>query len=60
MIDNFIFFVKVEDEMVYFEVYVYEDEVDNFYVYYDIMLFVILFVVEWFDILVNKGVEGSE
>lgn len=58
--DNLILSAKVEDEMAHLEVYVYEDEADNLYVHHDIMLPAIPLAVEWLDIPVNKGAEGSE
>lgn len=57
LIDNMVFVVRIEDEVVYLEVYVYEDEVDNLYVYYDVMFFVIFFCVEWMNIKLNENGE---
>lgn len=53
--DNMLVAAKVEDEVAYLEVYVYEDEADNLYVHHDIMLPAIPLCVEWLDLPVGKG-----
>jgi len=53
--DNMIVAAKVEDEVPYLEIYVYEDEADNLYVHHDIMLPAIPLCVEWLDLPVGKG-----
>lgn len=53
--DNLVVAAKVEDEVAYLEVYVYEDEADNLYVHHDIMLPAIPLCVEWLDIPVGKS-----
>jgi len=53
--DNLVIAAKVEDEVAYLEVYVYEDEADNLYVHHDIMLPAIPLCVEWLDIAVGKS-----
>ena len=53
--DNMVIAAKVEDEVPYLEVYVYEDEADNLYVHHDIMLPAIPLCVEWLDLPVGKG-----
>ena len=57
--DNMVVSGKVEDEVAYLEVYVYEDEADNLYVHHDIMLPAIPLCVEWLDIPVGKTVTGQ-
>ena len=52
--DNMVVAGKVEDEVAYLEVYVYEDEADNLYVHHDIMLPAIPLCVEWLDLPVGK------
>ena len=52
--DNMVVAAKVEDEVPYLEIYVYEDEADNLYVHHDIMLPAIPLCVEWLDIAVEK------
>ena len=52
--DNMVVAAKVEDEVPYLEVYVYEDEADNLYVHHDIMLPAIPLCVEWLDLPVGK------
>lgn len=58
--DNMIVAAKVEDEVPYLEVYVYEDEADNLYVHHDIMLPAIPLCVEWFDMPVGQDVSISD
>ena len=53
--DNMLLAAKVEDEVAYLEVYVYEDEADNLYVHHDIMLPAIPLCVEWLDLPVGKS-----
>lgn len=53
--DNMVVAAKVEDEVPYLEIYVYEDEADNLYVHHDVMLPAIPLCVEWLDIPVKKG-----
>ena len=57
--DNMVVSAKVEDEVAYLEVYVYEDEADNLYVHHDIMLPAIPLCVEWLDIAVGKTATGQ-
>ena len=52
--DNMVVAAKVEDEVPYLEVYVYEDEADNLYVHHDIMLPAIPLCVEWLDLPLGK------
>ena len=58
--DNMLVTAKVEDEVAYLEVYVYEDEADNLYVHHDIMLPAIPLCVEWLDIPVGKETTHSD
>ncbi|KAL9125689.1 MAG: hypothetical protein Q9217_005148 [Psora testacea] len=53
--DNLVVAAKVEDEVPYLEVYVYEDEADNLYVHHDIMLPAIPLCVEWLDLPVGQN-----
>jgi periodic tryptophan protein 1 len=53
--DNMLVAAKVEDEVAYLEIYVYEDEADNLYVHHDIMLPAIPLCVEWLDLPVGRG-----
>jgi periodic tryptophan protein 1 len=53
--DNMLVAAKVEDEVAYLEIYVYEDEADNLYVHHDIMLPAIPLCVEWLDIAVSNS-----
>ena len=50
---------KVEDEVAYLEIYVYEDEADNLYVHHDVMLPAIPLCVEWLDIAVGTTASGQ-
>lgn len=52
--DNMVVAAKVEDEVAYLEVYVYEDDAANLYVHHDIMLPAIPLCVEWLDLPVGK------
>ena len=52
--DSMMLAAKVEDEVAYLEVYVYEDEADNLYVHHDIMLPAIPLCIEWLDLPVGK------
>ncbi len=54
--DNMVVAAKVEDEVAYLEVYVYEDEADNLYVHHDVMLPAIPLCVEWLDLPVGKAI----
>ena len=58
--DNMLVAAKVEDEVAYLEIYVYEDEVDNLYVHHDIMLPAIPLCVEWMDLPVGKRDANSD
>ncbi|KAG8527023.1 uncharacterized protein KY384_008452 [Bacidia gigantensis] len=58
--DSMILAAKVEDEVPYLEVYVYEDEADNLYVHHDIMLPAIPLCVEWLDLPVGKGITSMD
>ena len=53
--DNLLLVAKTEDEVAQLEVYVYEDEADNFYVHHDIMLPAIPLCVEWLDVPVHQA-----
>ena len=53
--DNMVVAAKVEDEVPYLEIYVYEDEADNLYVHHDIMLPAVPLCVEWLDLPVGKS-----
>ena len=57
--DNMVVAAKVEAEVPYLEVYVYEDEADNLYVHHDIMLPAIPLCVEWLDLPVGKDSGSS-
>ena len=52
--DSMMVAAKVEDEVAYLEVYVYEDEADNLYVHHDVMLPAIPLCIEWLDLPVGK------
>ena len=52
--DNMVVAAKVEDEVPYLEVYIYEDKTDNLYVHHDVMLPAIPLCVEWLDLPVGK------
>ena len=58
--DNMLVAAKVEDEVPYLEIYVYEDEADNLYVHHDIMLPAIPLCVEWLDLPVGRAVIDSD
>ena len=53
--DNMVVAGKVEDEVPYLEVYVYEDGADNLYVHHDILLPSIPLCLEWLDVHVNTN-----
>lgn len=57
--DNMLLAAKVEDEVPYLEVYVYEDSADNLYVHHDFMLPALPLCVEWLDLPVG-GKAGVE
>ena len=57
--DNMVVAAKVEDEVAHLEVYVYEDEADNFYVHHDVMLPAIPLCVEWLDLPIGKTIADS-
>ena len=50
---------RVEDEVPFIEIYVYEDEADNLYVHHDIMLPAIPLCIEWINSPIGKTQEGS-
>ncbi|KAI9770173.1 MAG: hypothetical protein M1835_006599 [Candelina submexicana] len=58
--DNMVLAAKVEDEVAYLEVYVYEDEADNLYVHHDVMLPAIPLCVEWLNLAVGKKENPSD
>ena len=58
--DNMIVAAKVEDEVPYLEIYVYEDEADNLYVHHDIMLPAVPLCVEWLDLPVGKDLSSID
>jgi periodic tryptophan protein 1 len=58
--DNILLVGKVEDEVAYLEVYVYEDSEDNLYVHHDIMLPAIPLCLEWLDVPVNNSAANAE
>lgn len=56
--DNLVIAARVEDEVPFIEVYVYEDEADNLYVHHDIMLPAIPLCIEWINSPVGKTQDG--
>ena len=58
--DNMVVAARVEDEVPFIEVYVYEDEADNLYVHHDMMLPAIPLCIEWLDLPVGKSQESTE
>ena len=58
--DSMMVAAKVEDEVAYLEIYVYEDEADNLYVHHDIMLPAIPLCVEWLDLPVGKETNSTD
>lgn len=57
--DNLLLTGKLEDEVAHLEVYVYEDQAENFYVHHDIMLPGVPLCLEWLDFPVGGPAQAG-